>query len=103
MNVAHTDMTIDQVVENIQSAVSIISEAVPGEWGNIKAFHLRTRKSISLPIYTSLFNKSWKVDEIVTPKLSNEDIENCELNSKGNFIGLYNNNKVELEEFVKSI
>ena len=55
---AHTGQTAEQAVENVIDAVAEIAKIVPRGWKNIKSLNLKTTDSISLPIYTSLPEKS---------------------------------------------
>ena len=67
-------MTIDQVTENIMSGVQSMVEAITKGWPNIKALHVKTRRSVSLPIYTSLVYEDWTQDIMV----GNADLAKCE-------------------------
>ena len=68
IKVAHTGQTIEQSVENVVSAVSEIAKIVPRGWNNIQSLNLKTSDSISLPIYTSLPEKSLAIDDTPPPK-----------------------------------
>jgi len=50
-------------VENVVSAVSEIAKIVPRGWNNIQSLNLKTTDSISLPIYTSLPEKSLAIED----------------------------------------
>ena len=67
-------MTIDQVTENIMSGVQSMVEGITKGWPNIKALHVKTRRSVSLPIYTSLVYEDWTQDIMV----GNADLAKCE-------------------------
>ncbi|XP_066545201.1 ribosomal L1 domain-containing protein 1 [Amia ocellicauda] len=51
--VAHSGMSVDEVVENISAAVSTIAEKLPEKGKGIKIIHLKSQTSVALPIYTS--------------------------------------------------
>ncbi|XP_067912347.1 ribosomal L1 domain-containing protein 1 [Heterodontus francisci] len=51
--VAHTGMKLQEAVENVTAAVSVIAEKLPKQWENVKILHLKTPTSVALPIYTS--------------------------------------------------
>ena len=68
IKVAHTGQTIEQSVENVVRAVSEIAKIVPRGWNNIQSLNLKTSDSISLPIYTSLPEKSLAIDDTQPPK-----------------------------------
>ena len=63
IKVAHTGQTTEQAVENVVSAVSEIARIVPRGWNNIQSLNLKTSDSVSLPIYTSLPEKSLAIDD----------------------------------------
>jgi len=77
IKVAHTGQTIEQSVENVVSAVSEIAKIVPRGWNNIQSLNLKTSDSISLPIYTSLPEKSLVIDDTQPPKKKRK-MEFCE-------------------------
>ncbi|KAG7491920.1 hypothetical protein MATL_G00008520 [Megalops atlanticus] len=54
--VAHSGMTVDEVVENIMGAVSTITSKLPMKGNDIKIIHLKSQTSVALPIYTSDLN-----------------------------------------------
>lgn len=64
---AHTGQTKEQAVENVVNAVSEITRIVPRGWNNIQSLNLKTSDSISLPIYTSLPEKSLAIDDTQPP------------------------------------
>ncbi|XP_077057258.1 ribosomal L1 domain-containing protein 1 [Siphateles boraxobius] len=51
--VAHSNMTADEIVENVTMAVSTISTKLATTGRNIKIIHLKSQNSVALPIYTS--------------------------------------------------
>ncbi|XDV44594.1 hypothetical protein PO909_012849 [Leuciscus waleckii] len=51
--VAHSNMTADEIVENVTMAVSTISTKLATTGRNIKIIHLKSQDSVALPIYTS--------------------------------------------------
>ncbi|XP_039630880.1 ribosomal L1 domain-containing protein 1 [Polypterus senegalus] len=53
VKVAHSRMTIEQVVENICVVVGVIAAKLYKKATNIKVIHLKSSSSIALPIYTS--------------------------------------------------
>ena len=68
VKVAHTGLTVEQAVENVVGAVAEITKIVPRGWNNIQSLNLKTTDSISLPIYTSLPEKSLAVEASEPPK-----------------------------------
>ncbi|KAL7868990.1 hypothetical protein AOLI_G00129780 [Acnodon oligacanthus] len=53
VRVAHTGMTVDEIVENIVTAVDTISSKLRMKGKSIKVIHLKSHTSVALPIYTS--------------------------------------------------
>ncbi|XP_072466187.1 LOW QUALITY PROTEIN: uncharacterized protein [Notamacropus eugenii] len=51
--VGHTGMLVDHLVENIVAAVGVLSEKLPEKWESVKILHLKTEKSLSLPVFSS--------------------------------------------------
>lgn len=91
-NVANVGMSPENIAANVIEAVTIIGKEIAGGWDNIKAIHLKTKKSISLPIYTNLiqpqpkrnFQKTTDDTFLDTDELpnKNEDLDNLELQLK---------------------
>ncbi|XP_046708983.1 ribosomal L1 domain-containing protein 1 [Silurus meridionalis] len=53
VRVAHSGMTTDEIVENIDATVGTISKKLFMKGKSIKIIHLKSHTSVSLPIYTS--------------------------------------------------
>ncbi|XP_001379673.1 ribosomal L1 domain-containing protein 1-like isoform X1 [Monodelphis domestica] len=51
--VGHTGMPVDHLVENTVAAIKVLSEKLPMKWESVKILHLKTEKSLSLPIFSS--------------------------------------------------
>ncbi|CAH3036876.1 unnamed protein product [Porites lobata] len=68
LKVAHTGQSVEEAVENVVAAVSEIARIVPRGWNNIQSLNLKTTDSISLPIYTSLPEKSLALETSEPPK-----------------------------------
>ena len=68
LKVAHTGQSVEEAVENVVAAVSEIARIVPRGWNNIQSLNLKTIDSISLPIYTSLPEKSLALETSEPPK-----------------------------------
>uniref|UniRef100_A0A8C4Q0X4 Ribosomal L1 domain-containing protein 1 n=1 Tax=Eptatretus burgeri TaxID=7764 RepID=A0A8C4Q0X4_EPTBU len=54
VHVAHIGMSVDMVTKNIMAANASIIRKFPMGWKNVKMVHLKTKRSIALPIYMSL-------------------------------------------------
>lgn len=81
-NIAHTGMSTESIVGNVEKAMNTIGEKIHGGWDNIKSVHLRTKSSISLPIYTNLIQPHWDLKKDTPHDLSNEDLDNLQLQLK---------------------
>ena len=68
LKVAHTGQSVEEAVENVVAAVSEMARIVPRGWNNIQSLNLKTTDSISLPIYTSLPEKSLALEASEPPK-----------------------------------
>ncbi|KAF5906308.1 ribosomal L1 domain-containing protein 1, partial [Clarias magur] len=53
VRVGHSGMTTDEIVENVVTAVDTISTKLRMKGKSIKIIHLKSHKSVSLPIYNS--------------------------------------------------
>ncbi|XP_013395541.1 ribosomal L1 domain-containing protein 1 [Lingula anatina] len=61
--VGHSDMTLDELTENIMAAAKTLAQAIPGGVNNIRSMHVKTETSPALPIYVSLGT----ADEVILP------------------------------------
>ncbi|XP_069501698.1 ribosomal L1 domain-containing protein 1 [Ambystoma mexicanum] len=62
--VGHTGMKIEEVVENVKAAVSVIGEKLSKKWKNVKILHLKTQSSLALTIYTSIISNMDDLDTL---------------------------------------
>ncbi|KFO87895.1 Ribosomal L1 domain-containing protein 1, partial [Buceros rhinoceros silvestris] len=51
--IGHTGMKADEILENIIAAADVIAKKLPKKWKNVKILHLKTLKSVALPIFTA--------------------------------------------------
>uniref|UniRef100_A0A7M4E7U3 Ribosomal L1 domain-containing protein 1 n=1 Tax=Crocodylus porosus TaxID=8502 RepID=A0A7M4E7U3_CROPO len=51
--IGHTGMGAEELLENIVAAVGVIADKLPKKGKNIKVLHLKTTKSVALPIFNS--------------------------------------------------
>lgn len=54
VTVGYSDMTCDQIVENVLKTVEQLSQKFPGGPNNIRSLHIKTTSSTSIPFYVSL-------------------------------------------------
>ncbi|NWI18720.1 RL1D1 protein, partial [Crypturellus soui] len=60
--IGHTGMKADAIVENVLAAAEVIAKKLPKNWKNVKILHLKTAKSIALPIFTAQISKLDELD-----------------------------------------
>ncbi|KAM9305549.1 ribosomal L1 domain-containing protein 1 [Gastrophryne carolinensis] len=53
IRVGHTGMKVEEIVENTLAVAEVLAEKLPMKWKNVKLLHLKTQKSVSLPVYNS--------------------------------------------------
>ncbi|NXJ90430.1 RL1D1 protein, partial [Corythaixoides concolor] len=51
--IGHTGMKADEIVDNVIAAAEVIAKKLPKNWKNVKILHLKTNKSVALPIFTA--------------------------------------------------
>ncbi|XP_796832.2 ribosomal L1 domain-containing protein 1 [Strongylocentrotus purpuratus] len=73
--VANIGMSAKDITDNILSAIASLKTIVPGGWSNVKSIFVRTEKSVSLPIYTSLVHEEWEQSEETEIVIDNSDIK----------------------------
>ncbi|XP_064415089.1 ribosomal L1 domain-containing protein 1 [Latimeria chalumnae] len=65
--IGHTGMKVDDVVENVMAAFSVIAEKIPKKWRNLKIIHLKSETSVALPIYNSCIANLDELDQQAEP------------------------------------
>ncbi|NXX44608.1 RL1D1 protein, partial [Tricholaema leucomelas] len=60
--IGHTGMKADEIQHNIIAAAEVIAKKLPKNWKNIKILHLKTLKSVALPIYTASISNLDELD-----------------------------------------
>lgn len=68
VTVGHSDMTRDQIVENVLKTVEQLAQKFPGGPNNIRSLHIKTTSSTSIPFYVSLDSG----DTVVFPERKKE-------------------------------
>ncbi|NXX89144.1 RL1D1 protein, partial [Centropus bengalensis] len=61
--IGHTGMKVDEIVDNIIAAAKVIAEKLPKKWKNVKILHLKTLKSVALPIFTANISALSELDK----------------------------------------
>ncbi|NXJ60785.1 RL1D1 protein, partial [Rostratula benghalensis] len=69
--IGHTGMKADEIVDNIIAAAEVIAKKLPKNWKNVKILHLKTLKSVSLPIFTANISNLDELDS--QPSLKKEE------------------------------
>ncbi|NXT75883.1 RL1D1 protein, partial [Zapornia atra] len=70
--VGHTGMKADEILENIIAAAEVIARKLPKKWKNVKILHLKTMKSVALPIYTANISNLDELDSQPSEKKTRE-------------------------------
>ncbi|NXF89729.1 RL1D1 protein, partial [Eubucco bourcierii] len=60
--IGHTGMKADEILHNIIAAAEVIAKKLPKNWKNIKILHLKTLKSVALPIFTASISNLDELD-----------------------------------------
>ncbi|NXC26844.1 RL1D1 protein, partial [Campylorhamphus procurvoides] len=71
--VGHTGMKVDEILENIIAAAQVIAKKLPKNWKNVKILHLKTLKSVALPIYTANVSNLDELDK--EPPLKKKEVK----------------------------
>ncbi|XP_018094590.1 ribosomal L1 domain-containing protein 1 isoform X1 [Xenopus laevis] len=53
IRVGHTDMKVDDIVENAVAVAKVLAEKLPMKWKSVKVLHLKTQTSVALPVFNS--------------------------------------------------
>uniref|UniRef100_A0A8C5JV29 Ribosomal L1 domain-containing protein 1 n=1 Tax=Junco hyemalis TaxID=40217 RepID=A0A8C5JV29_JUNHY len=73
MRIGHTGMKVDEILENIIAAAKVIGDKLPKKWKNVKILHLKTLKSVALPIFTANISNLDELDK--QPSLKKSEIK----------------------------
>ncbi|XP_015497927.1 ribosomal L1 domain-containing protein 1 isoform X1 [Parus major] len=71
--IGHTGMKVDEILENIIAAAAVIGNKLPKKWKNVKILHLKTLKSVALPIFTANISNLDELDRL--PSLKKTEIK----------------------------
>ncbi|NXB47325.1 RL1D1 protein, partial [Leucopsar rothschildi] len=71
--IGHTGMKVDEILENILAAAKVIDIKLPKKWKNVKIIHLKTLKSVALPIFTANISNLDELDK--QPSLKKNDVK----------------------------
>ncbi|XP_010131453.1 PREDICTED: ribosomal L1 domain-containing protein 1, partial [Buceros rhinoceros silvestris] len=72
--IGHTGMKADEILENIIAAADVIAKKLPKKWKNVKILHLKTLKSVALPIFTANISNLDELDS--QPSLKKKEGKN---------------------------
>ncbi|XP_059340219.1 ribosomal L1 domain-containing protein 1 [Ammospiza nelsoni] len=73
MRIGHTGMKVDEILENIIAAAKVIGDKLPKKWKNVKILHLKTLKSVALPIFTADISSLDELDK--QPSLKKNEVK----------------------------
>ncbi|XP_038007732.1 ribosomal L1 domain-containing protein 1 [Motacilla alba alba] len=71
--IGHTGMKADEILENIIAAAKVIGSKLPKKWQNVKILHLKTLKSVALPIFTANLSNLDELDK--QPSLKKNEVK----------------------------
>ncbi|XP_014792007.1 PREDICTED: ribosomal L1 domain-containing protein 1 [Calidris pugnax] len=71
--VGHTGMKADEILDNIMAAAEVIAKKLPKNWKNVKILHLKTLKSVALPIFTANISNLDELDS--QPSLKKKEVK----------------------------
>ncbi|NWV12456.1 RL1D1 protein, partial [Ptilonorhynchus violaceus] len=71
--IGHTGMKVDEILENIIAAAKVIDQKLPKKWKNVKILHLKTLKSVALPIFTANISNLDELDK--QPLLKKKEVK----------------------------
>ena len=79
MKVGNTDQEPKALAENIINAINAaVKSAVSGHWKNIRALHIKTETSISLPIYAAVPDVGLKIENSSVPVVPKTRVDPAE-------------------------
>ena len=53
VQIGHVGMTKEQVTQNLMKVTEVLEKRFPGGWKNIRSIHIKTEKSLAIPMYLS--------------------------------------------------
>ena len=53
VEIGHTLMSEDSLVENVVQAAAVLAKRYPGGWKNLRSLHVKTEKSMAVPLHVS--------------------------------------------------
>ncbi|KAM9290707.1 ribosomal L1 domain-containing protein 1 [Morus bassanus] len=71
--IGHTGMKADEIVDNTIAAAEVIAKKLPKNWKNVKILHLKTLKSVALPIFTANISNLDELDR--QPSLKKKEVK----------------------------
>ncbi|XP_075021133.1 ribosomal L1 domain-containing protein 1 [Calonectris borealis] len=71
--IGHTGMKADEILDNIIAAAEVIAKKLPKNWKNVKILHLKTLKSVALPIFTANISNLDELDR--QPSLKKKEVK----------------------------
>ncbi|XP_009814417.2 ribosomal L1 domain-containing protein 1 [Gavia stellata] len=74
--IGHTGMKADEIIDNIIAAAEVMAKKLPKNWKNVKILHLKTLKSVALPIFTANISNLDELDR--QPPLKKKEVKKGE-------------------------
>ncbi|PKY42603.1 ribosomal protein L1 [Rhizophagus irregularis] len=83
IKIGTTEMTSDQLLENLEKAIPVIIDKIPRKWKNIQSLYIKTPESTSLPIYNRLPDLPIEIPKDIKIKTSETKISGGESENEG--------------------
>ncbi|KAM9372727.1 ribosomal L1 domain-containing protein 1 [Phaethornis superciliosus] len=71
--IGHTGMKADEILNNVIAAAEVIAKKLPKNWKNVKILHLKTLKSVALPIFTANISNLDELDS--QPSIKKKEVK----------------------------
>ncbi|XP_038139373.1 ribosomal L1 domain-containing protein 1 [Cyprinodon tularosa] len=103
--IAHSDMTADEVTENIEAAVQMVLDKLKTKGPIMKLIHLKSQTSVALPIYTSDLSHLSVLEDAKRKKapIKKEEKKNKAANKKEKDVTLTTKQQEEEEEEIPQL
>nr|XP_009934626.1 PREDICTED: ribosomal L1 domain-containing protein 1 [Opisthocomus hoazin] len=99
--IGHTGMKADEILDNIMAAAEVIAEKLPKNWKNVKILHLKTLKSVALPIFTANISNLDELDR--PPSLKKQEVKKGKKKKPKKAAKKLNSSKVTLTTEINTV
>ncbi|XP_063270520.1 ribosomal L1 domain-containing protein 1 [Prinia subflava] len=77
--IGHTGMKVDEILENIIAAAKVIGTKLPKKWKNVKLLHLKTLKSVALPIFAANISNLDELDKQLSVSVKKTELKKAKV------------------------